>query len=584
MASVFTPDTSNDSTLYKGPFKRKLFIVDTPEKGGKQFDITDYVTKVSVSYTMNEASEVSFDIVDQDLAMSAYNYFILGRTVIYETQTIGSINTGPNSPKGEIKLVRQLFEIANVNVTQGAGRNVTYSVKCYTKAIQQMKRDKQPANIKGNGSAFVKAAALKYGLQFFCEETTKKKTVNKAGGSKQADSVWTVMDNLAKDAKFVLFEVDGVLVFASEKFLFKKWGTDVKYSSKTVTDPRTKKKKKQKKANRFIPLQFPSPTPSNPNIKYVGTPGYFELMEYPSITKSANDPYAGDGSCSVDRQNGTQIRPGMTAYVGTIPNMSGYYLVESVSFNEMVPDPVAVSFRTLTRDEEKDTIQLLPLGKTFYKQTTIGEAPFVTTIQAAKTRNGLVVTKAKPDTRIIAPNEPTSASPYIYPIMPTANITRTYGGYRIGKNGKSISSTFDADSLIIRGNLDLWNRPVLPYSDKPGSPIIGYHTLYSMTIVEQAGSEYRAIILPTIYTENGMAVKKTEAEIEAKYRAAGGYQGTAKHLGVLRGATKADAILNADDYAWLLSRQAEMLTMKRFPGLSLETLTNVPGGSDSVWT
>jgi hypothetical protein len=574
MASVFNPDTTNDSTLYKGPFKRKLFIASTPAQGGARFDITDYVTKVSVNYTMNEASEISFDIVDQNLSMSAYNYFVLGRDIIYETQTIGSVN----SYTGEIKLVRQLFEIAQVNVTQGGGGSVTYSVKCWTKAIQQMKRDREPKNIKGNGSAFVKAAAIKYGLQFYCEETTKKKTINTAGGSKQAESVWQVMENLAKDAKFLLFEVDGVLVFASEKFLFKKWGTDVRYSEKTTINPKTKEKRKKKVPNRFIPLQFP-----NSGTGYIGTPGYFELMEHPSITKSANDPYAADGSCSVDRRNGTQIRPGMTAYVGRIPNMSGYYIVESVSFNEMTPDPVAVSFRTLTRDEEKDKIRDLALGKTF-QQTTIGESAFVTTIQAAKDRKGLIVTKAKPDTRILPPNEPTSASPYIYPIMPRANVTRTYGMFYVGKNGKTIFSTNDPDSLIIKGNIDLWNRPILPYTNKAGTKVLGYHTLYSITTVEQAGSEYRAIILPTIYTQNGVAVEKTEAEILAKYAAAGGYQGTAKHLGVLRGATKADAIMNANDYAYLLSYQSANLTEKRIPGFSLETLVNTPGGSDSVWT
>jgi hypothetical protein len=156
--------------------------------------------------------------------------------------------------------------------------------------------------------------------------------------------------------------------------------------------------------------------------------------------------------------------------------------------------------------------------------------------------------------------------------------------FYVGKNGKTIFSTNDPDSLIIKGNIDLWNRPILPYTNKAGTKVLGYHTLYSITTVEQAGSEYRAIILPTIYTQNGVAVEKTEAEILAKYAAAGGYQGTAKHLGVLRGATKADAIMNANDYAYLLSYQSANLTEKRIPGFSLETLVNTPGGSDSVWT
>lgn len=575
MATVFNPDTTNGSTIYKGPYTRKLFVASLPNlSSGKLFDISDYVTQVSVNYTMNEASEISFDIVDQGLEMSAKNYFILGRDVIYETQTLGSVN----SYTGEIRLVRQLFEIAEVNVSQGNGGSVTYSVKCWTKAIQQMKRDKKPGNIKGNGSAFIKAAALKYGLQFYCEETTKKKTINKAGGSKQADSVWEVMKNLAADAKFVLFEVDGVLVFASEKFLLKKWGTDFKYDITTTTDPKTKQKRQKKKPNRFIPLQFP-----NSGSKYVGTPGYFSLLNYPSIHKSANDPYAMDGSCSVERISGTQIRPGMTAYVGTVPNMSGYCLVESVSFNEMVPDPVAVSFRTLTRDEEKDTIKLLPIGKT-YQQTSIVGDPILTTKQAAKLKTGIPVTNQKTDKRIIGDNQPIATNGYRYPIMPRANITKTWGSLIALPSDAKENSTNDLNSLIIVGNIDLWNRPIYLVRNAANTKTLGYHTLYSTSITEVAGSEYRTIILPTIYTVNGAAVIKTPAEVIAKYNADGGYQGSAKHLGVLSGATKRASILNARDYAFLLSRQQELVVLKRISDFSLETLANTPGGSDSVWT
>ena len=117
------------------------------------------------------------------------------------------------------------------------------------------------------------------------------------------------------------------------------------------------------------------------------------------------------------------------------------------------------------------------------------------------------------------------------------------------------------------GNLDLYNRPVLPYATPETFPLSPnwVHTTYSLTHVFAAGSEYRAVLLPTIYTEGGVAVMKTNAEAIAKYNADGGYLGSAKHLGVLSGSTEKKAILNARDYGWLVSQQQEEILAKRFP-------------------
>jgi hypothetical protein len=563
MATVFTPSTIDGSIANRGPFQGKLFISGLPNfKNSGLFDISQYVTAVSVNYTMSMSSEIAFDVVDPGLNMSLRNYFVLGRDVIYETQTLGRID----SYKGELRRVSQLFEIASVNVTQGIGGSATYSIKCWTKAIQQMKRDKKPGTIKGTGTSFVKEAARKYGLQFYGEEISKKKTTTKASGPKQAVSLWNVLETMARDAEFVLFEVDGVLVFASEKFLFKKWGTNLKYSEKTTTNPKTKEKKIKKIANRFIPLQFPNDGP-----QYVGTPGYFYLTEHPSITKSANDPYAADGSCSVERNNGTQIRPGMTAYVGTIPNMSGYCIIESVSFNEMVSNPVSVSFRTITRDEEKDKIKLRPPGTAFQSTYISGETP-ITVKQAAKDLKGKPLSSPVPDKRIIGKNiTPTSDFPFRYPSMPYANVSKTYGSFVFFKT----PSTLDKDSLIVTGNMNLWNRPIFIGANQE------IKTIYSITKVEQAGSEYRAIIIPTIYTSgSGQAIEVSEQEVIAAYNAAGGYAGSAKHMGVLRGDTKSKAILNARDYATLLSFQQNFILKQRFPN---SNFGNTPGGPDSLW-
>jgi hypothetical protein len=525
------------------------------------------VTDLSVSYSLSQASELSFDVIDVDLKMSRNNYFILGRDVIYETQTLGRVN----SFTGEVRQVRQLFEIADVTVAQGPGGSAVYSVKCYSKAYQQMKRDKTPATIKGNGSQYVKNAAKKYGLDFYCEESSKPRNITKAKGSKQQDSVWDVLLRLAGDAKFVLFEVDGVLVFASETFLLHKWGTNIRFIDKKIVDKKTKKKSIKKLARRFIPLQWPNSGP-----QYIGTAGYFRLIERPTIIKSQNDPYAANGSCLVERFNGVQIRPGMTAYVGTVPNASGYYLVESVSFKEMTPEPVAVGFRTLTRDEEKEAIKLLPLGEK-YQQTFVRDAPLRTTKEAVRDAAGNPITKANPDKRIIGENLPTELFPFRYPEMEYANISRTYAS----TYGKIPKSTNNRNSVILTGNIDLWNRPIIPILNQASTKTIGYHTLFTISRIEAAGSEYRAILLPLVYTVNGEAVIKSVEEVYAKYDADGGYSGSAKYLAVVRGSSREDAILNGRDYGLLLSRQQSLIIEKRFPGINSADFPNTPGGVNS---
>jgi hypothetical protein len=565
-----TVDTYRDSrsvTNFRGPFERKIIIASLEDK--LQADISTHVTQASVSYSISLVSELSFDVIDVDLKMSRNNYFILGRDVIYETQTLGRID----SYTGEARPVQQLFEISDVTVSQGPGGSAVYSIKCYTKAVQQMKRDKKPGSIKGNGSQYVRNAAKKYGLDVYWEETSKAKKISQSSGSKQTESLWDVMLRLADDAKFVLFEVDGILVFASEKFLMHKWGTNIRYVEKITTDKRTKKKKKKRLARRFIPLQWP-----NGGDGYIGIPGYFRLVERPTFRKSANDPYAAEGSCMVERFNATQIRPGMTAYVGKVPNMSGYYLIDSVSFNEMTPDPVSVSFRTLTRDEEEEKIKLLPIGKTFQQTAVIGQ-PIRTTAEVAKIEKGNPISGPAADKRIAGDNLPTAQFRYRYPLMEYANISRTYAAYL----GNMEASTNSRNTVIITGNIDLWERPVFVIRNNANNQTLGYQTLFSITHVVQSGSEYRAILLPSVYTENGQPVIKTEAQIIEKYNNAGGYSGTAKHLGVVAGPTFNEAVLNARDYGILLSLQSDLVTSKRFPGFSLSTITATPGSLDSQW-
>jgi len=77
------------------------------------------------------------------------------------------------------------------------------------------------------------------------------------------------------------------------------------------------------------------------------------LNKMPTMHKAENDPNEGDGSCVVERLNGTRLRPGMTVNVGDVPWHTDDFLITSVDFQEMVADPVNISFATPPIQEVK---------------------------------------------------------------------------------------------------------------------------------------------------------------------------------------------------------------------------------------
>lgn len=576
MSSITTPQSMIASAVGSGRYAGKLIVADLSsparvrQKG--RSDITSLVTNLNVSYTMDMASQLSFEIVDPlnmstidtlfhnggDGSFTLNNYFIPGRDIIYETETIGSIDADGSS----VVNVRQLFEISDVTFQQGPGVSPTYSVQCYTKAIQQMKRDRNPSAIKGSGTSFVYNAAKKYGLRFFGEQTSKKQTITKATGSRQAESLWTVIDRLAGEAKFVCFETNGVLVFASEKYLLNKWGPDI------IGAIAKKKTKANTKSNTKYIRGFTACFPSREN-------DILQLHQFPTIRRSANDAYEGNGSIVVDRKNGTQLRPGMTLTIIGIPFFSGHYLITDVSFDDMSANPVSVNFRTPTRDEEKTPAKDLKIGQkvqqTYTSRTSRLRVENV--IDSAKTSSGKTLQAPWLKDARLRP-VPTAEDPYSYPRMAKANLTKIYDKLAIFNKNDS-SSTLEVNTLIAEGNLDLWDRPVLLDNNN------NVKTLNSITHVVTSSSPFICVLLPTIYTEDNAPVEKTEDQVIAKYTSDGGYAGSAKHLGVITGSTRNKAITNARDYAMLLHWQQELVMNKRFS--SNETIIDTPGGADSEW-
>jgi hypothetical protein len=452
-------------------------------------NIDNSILSVNVDYSMNEASQLSFEVIEtvttnfstifnsekthpNRLEYSFNNYFQIGRDVVYQTPTRIPFPDQGNPGSFTPVLQSQVFEISALTVSQGSGGSPVWQVTCFPKGIQQMKRDRNFKSIKGSGTAFVKRAAQKYGLRFWGQETNKKISITKASGDNQADSLWDVIKRLASDSKFVVYEVDGVIVFASEDYLMYRWGID---NGGKVQIKNSITKRNETRNAKFIPLQFPGVS--------FGTPGIFQAMQYPTIRISDNDPRYGDGSIVVDRQNGTQIRPGMTAYIGDIPGLNGYYLVESVSFSDRTPDPVTVSFRKPTK-EPKD-IKDLQIGERFFATSSL--AP-IGTIVSRKTSTSV------------------ASDPLPGEILPLPNASQQNRYPKIS-------------SVTSYGNIPMYSRPILNTSS--GVQTVGPISFFQKPDLSIRVGNFQTgdtvVVVPTIWTVGGQPAQITKQEAIDKY-------------------------------------------------------------------
>lgn len=347
-----------------------------PTRGIEKFNVTfgdiptgimeqmnDSILSCQVNYSMDMVTELTLRIIDRDYtnaaqspgietSFAAANYFNIGRDVTYLTKTILSSSFDEESGLARIEMIKLLMEVADISVDQENSVSPIWTIKCRTKAIQQMKRDKKAESIQGNGTDYVRRAAKKYGLKFVGEKTDKSKKINKATGDNEADSVWTVIQNLAQQAKFKCFEVDGTLYFGSMKWFMYKWGSDAIRYKHQVKDPKSQTPTTKQVTRRYVPI-----VPGE-----VGKE--FRAQKLPNMRKSDNDPMEAQGSATIDRTNGVALRPGMTAFVGGIPTFVGYYLITAVDFEERSPNPVGIQFQTPER-KPKEKIIDLPVGPMF---------------------------------------------------------------------------------------------------------------------------------------------------------------------------------------------------------------------------
>lgn len=279
-----------------------------------------FVTSLNVSYSIDGANEINFTVIDKNYDMMEKNYFAARRLIRYRGDK---------------------YEIGAVQVGPGPGGSPQVTVTAWNEAVQQMKRDKKPSSISGSSVyEYAMNAANKFGLKFVAQKPNKAQTINKGTNGNSDESVWSVLQSAANQDEFVMYVMDGTLVYGSEQWLLWKFGTD----QKTTTD-------KAKPIKKYSRLYF------NPGEKLPDDASKFEVLEWPSIRQSENDPREGDGSILVAKPNGCVIRPGNTVIIGPKPTLfQGGYLVSEVSFSEATNEPVQISFRTPEKPKKQKKV------------------------------------------------------------------------------------------------------------------------------------------------------------------------------------------------------------------------------------
>jgi hypothetical protein len=323
--------------------RRKDLVFFDPAYSDSESDVSDSLLTVDVSMGIDLATQVTAQIHDDDFKKAQSNYFSISRDVFFKTSTVADLG---NIHGGTVPLAEHMFmrlEIAAASCAPGNGRNPIWTIELRNKAIQQMRRDKDPASISGSAHDYVINAASKYNLDVVAESTDKTRKINKATSDRAADSVWDVIKNLASDAKFVVFETENILFFGSQKWLLGRWGS---HTGSADVFPNVAYHAKSSDNYNYCLLRFP-PRPDD----------VFRPMEMPSMRRSDNDPLEVQGSVNLERASGVALRPGMSVFVDNYPTFEGLYLIDSVEYDHLGTGPVRVSFRSPER-EEKEIKQL----------------------------------------------------------------------------------------------------------------------------------------------------------------------------------------------------------------------------------
>lgn len=253
-------------------------------------NIAPLVTRLDLSWTMDAASQLTFDFTDPGFRVWNANYLQRRRVVLYKGRR---------------------FEIAARTLSQGQGASPRITVEARSAPVQAMKRDKNPEAYSGSTpTEYARTVASRFGLEFYGEPSAAKKIIMQASTDTKKESVWDTLTRLASEAKFVVFESDGTLYFTSQRNMVGKFD--------------------------HVPiLHWPNEEGD-----------LYPLIEIPTCRDSEDSPTEKEFTATLFRHNAVNLRPGMTIALLGIPDFHDFYLISEVSYNEGDGKPVSISART----------------------------------------------------------------------------------------------------------------------------------------------------------------------------------------------------------------------------------------------
>ena len=159
-----------------------------------QLTFMNNILSINVDWSMDLNSQINIELVDPGYRMTELNYFVPRRDIWYRGMR---------------------YEIADVSVGPGDGGSPRVSLAICNKSIQRMKRDKRSGSVSASSAyEYAGRAAKKFGLGFVGQQTAKTKNTFSTKTDNSEESVWDVLTRTAGENQYVVFEVDGVLVYA----------------------------------------------------------------------------------------------------------------------------------------------------------------------------------------------------------------------------------------------------------------------------------------------------------------------------------------------------------------------------------
>lgn len=276
------------------PAVTRLVIADL---NGRQADeIRESVSTMKLSFSSSGVSQLEFSVTDPKFKMWNSHYFLIRRQVYYLT---------PGNPIGTP------YEVAAVEIEGDPKQGDSVNVTCRAAECQRMKRDKGAANFGAiSPTSLASQMAAKFGLGFFGESSPAKDAIVRTQNETTDESTWDVLRRLASDLQFEFFEADGILYFASQKFIM---DTQVAVS---IGWP-------------------PKPTDTMPMFKM-------------SLRRSDNNPRGLEFSGDFHRTNGIKLRPGMRLQITRgLDIVQERMMITNVDWDEGGVEPVKVRANSL---------------------------------------------------------------------------------------------------------------------------------------------------------------------------------------------------------------------------------------------